>query len=364
MANSQDKYSLGNGPGKNPQDGSLGNGPEKNPQDGSQSQRDDAQKHDSITVFDPPRGQDFKSNFEHCFNNAYSFQTSMLSNLTRLDFKNLQLAGIRISVSREIQQKYLLPSKCNEKLRTPGSESVTCTNTTETVREIKACHGKHRQYKNLALRPGLVKHVRGSKYPVEESDEHEGGSFGSFNVCIQCRDRDRERRLAIESQTIRACRAILCRHHSLKYLHQRPYNMCRCRMFLDQHWRCHACSLDTLAVLGESAGYQFWELHPPDCSRKDFDSQEEGFDEWKEDFPGWEEKVEDLEELEHVVLNLIAQGNAVAPEDQVCIITGCKEGGPWDSGPQDQQMLLCGGCDTIIPALGEDMPEREISEED
>lgn len=45
--------------------------------------------------------------------------------------------------SGEVQNKFLILSKCNAKLCFAGFDPVPCSNTTQTVREIKACYGKH-----------------------------------------------------------------------------------------------------------------------------------------------------------------------------------------------------------------------------
>lgn len=65
----------------------------------------DPQSNDSLTGFNSPEGQDSRSDFEHYFTTVYSFQTSVMSNLNRLDFKNLQLAGVRTPISQQVQQK-------------------------------------------------------------------------------------------------------------------------------------------------------------------------------------------------------------------------------------------------------------------
>lgn len=137
-------------------DDDMGDDMQDDPQDSSNSQskdplgdnlQDDPQEdpgsNDSPIPFDPLRGQDSTSHFEHFFSAGYAVQKPVLSNLNRLDFKHLLLAGVRVPVSPELQMKILIPSRCNELRVMTGIPSATCSKTTETVREIKACHGVH-----------------------------------------------------------------------------------------------------------------------------------------------------------------------------------------------------------------------------
>lgn len=84
------------------------NDPQDDPQDGPQNNNhlgNDPQNKDRAIVFDLAQCQDITSTFEQCFTSIYPFQTSILSDLNRLDFKNLQLAGVRTPVSQNIKEK-------------------------------------------------------------------------------------------------------------------------------------------------------------------------------------------------------------------------------------------------------------------
>ncbi|MCJ1424810.1 hypothetical protein MMC29_002698 [Sticta canariensis] len=90
------------------------NDPQDDPQDGPQNDNhlgNDHQTKDQTIVFDPAQGQDITSEFEQCFTSMYPFQTSILSNLNHLDFKNLQLAGFRTPQLSKACNCKMLPEK-------------------------------------------------------------------------------------------------------------------------------------------------------------------------------------------------------------------------------------------------------------
>lgn len=235
-----------------------GNNPENNPHNDPQKDPQDnlhLQNHDAIVAFNPPQGQSI-SDFERSFSTSYPIQCSLLSNLNRLDFKHLQLAGIRTPVGRGMRRKYLVPSRCDEMMLTrPGStDPVRCPNTSRTMDEIMTCHGTHhdgwgprgRAEKWIEPRT-LFKHVPDSD--VVQLPATDNGHFDSFNVCIECRERDRHRRRAVEDLNIVSFHSIMCQPHCLEYMQQQPYNACRCRRFIEKYWRCNLCSLDTMVEL-------------------------------------------------------------------------------------------------------------------
>lgn len=65
--------------------------------------------------------------------------TSTTRNLTRWDFKNLRLAGVRTPLNREFRRKHLQSHRCDE--RDSEKPEKRCANTTELVEEIRACAG-------------------------------------------------------------------------------------------------------------------------------------------------------------------------------------------------------------------------------
>lgn len=260
----------------------------------------------------------------------YPFQASVMSNLNRLDFRNLQLAGIRTPISQQLQRKHLISSKCDEKLvNVPGSNPVACSNITKTVDEIKTCHGRHHDGLGLRGRQQkwrepecLYKHFPESDGLVRTSNENEGGHFDSFNICIHCLNRDRRRRRTFENFTIRSFRTVLCRSHCLEYIQQRPHNVCRCRMFLEKYWRCHACSLDTLDELLLRA-VTFGDVPYPSFI------------------------------FDKCLRIYVDKSTGTERKNGGCPILGCT-GRSWLTAPLDKQVFMCRACTSIFPVPGDE----------
>ena len=230
-----------------------------------------------------------------------------MSHLHRLDFKNLQLAGIRTPISRELRRQCLIPIKCDEEL-VEGDIRSSCSNTTRTMDEIKACHGLYPDDWSVAgqQKMGIVplfKHIGGSipDRPVKMSMENQKGDFTSFNVCISCHNRDRDRRRAQYHSDIFQFRSTMCWRHCVEYREQRPFNHCRCMMMVEKHWLCHLCSLTPLFEL-----------------------------------------------------KLLAQGHwsVLFEENYKCHILGCTRTS-WRSGPLETKMDLCRACSAIFPSTNE-----------
>lgn len=299
-------------------------GNDRRPQDDPQEGSSNGLQNHSTTVFDPPQSQRPMSGLESRVTNQYPVLISVLPNLNRMDFKNLQLAGIRTPVSEEVQRQYLIPSKCDEKMVIVGMNTVTCTNTTQTVREIKACQGIHHDGFGMRgrhekwIEPArLFKHDGTSDSLVESNGN--GGHFDTFNVCIHCRERDRERRRPYEDFTIGRLHTTLCKHHCLKYLQRRPYNECRCRTYLDTYWRCHNCTLDTLGELrlrAQAFGKYFF-------MNFKFDTK---------------------------IHRYVHEVTTTERMRDVCPVLGCS-GESWLTGPLDKQMFMCCACTAICPAV-------------
>lgn len=306
-----------------PQDNdALANDLQGDPQEGSESSN-------SLAGYAPQQGQNCTSWFEHHLTTSYEFQKSVLSHLNRLDFKHLQLAGIRTPVSLELQKKFLIPSRCDEVLRLPHmTHPVACGNTTQTVREIKACTGIHHDGWGLRGRreqwaepQRLLKHVRGTDFLVKSSKTNEGAHFDSFNVCIDCHNRDRNRRGPYLNLIIHTFFVPLCQHHSLEQVQQQPYNTCRCKWFLEKYWRCHICTLDTLDELKARAA-TFGDVPFKTFS---FDRNRQVYIDGLDGRP-------------------LKQG--------VCPILNCLSR-PWGHGPLGEVMWMCRACTAIMPPVHE-----------
>lgn len=80
-----------------------------------------------------------------------SLQKSAMSHPNRLNFKDLQFAGVRTLISPQLQKSCLIPSKCHENSIMLSANFalcseyrlVACFNTTQTVKEIKVRQGQH-----------------------------------------------------------------------------------------------------------------------------------------------------------------------------------------------------------------------------
>lgn len=286
---------------------------------------DDSQNgstNDATALINPLLVQNPRGSLERCLTISYAIQTSVMSNLNRLDFKNLLLAGLRTPISLETRRKFLIPSKCDVTLEHSDIIS-TCSNTTRTLDEIKACHGTHRDgYLDLQSRRErwiglirLLKHVRGSSTLGESTGETEAGHFDSFNVCIDCHNRDRQRLDRYENHHIGLFRTLLCQFHALQHVEERPYNVCRCKMLLESYWRCHACSLATLGELRLRA--RTYKIASSTTSS-----------------------------------TILTTRNGVwIGEDRQCPIPGCTNPS-WVLGPHEKQMWMCKACTAIFPGNG------------
>ncbi|MCJ1428512.1 hypothetical protein MMC29_006422 [Sticta canariensis] len=286
----------------------------------------------ALTLSDPPMTQNFNSDLERHFTTIYPFRISLMLSLNRLDFKNIQLAGIRTPVSRELQREYLIPSECDsievvidaKAQPKPTFTLVACTNTTRTVDEIMACYGnihdgygvRGRQEKWIEPASHL-KHAHGSRCRMEKASMNEGGHFDSFNVCIQCRDRDRRLSRAYIEFAITGLHSGLCQVHCLASAMERPYNSCRCRMFLEKYWQCRRCAFKTIQEL-EHRGQAFGDVSFPTFI---------------------------YDESKHAYVD---QRTGAKRDNSLCPILGCKDPS-WVSGPPEKLMSMCRACITVFP---------------
>ena len=271
--------------------------------DGPQS---DHSQNTALTAANSPQVQNSALSLEYCLSTSYPILISVMSNLNRMDFKNLQLAGLHTPISQEARRKHLVPSMCNSNFR----GICICNNSTRKIDEIKTCHGRHRDgqdYRGHRERwvepPYLFKHVRGTDSFVQISNDNQGGHFDSFNVCIDCHKCSLfiEKIIKEWHSSIDSCLA----HRQA--LEQRPFNACRCKMFVQKHWRCLACTRSTLKGLGHPAN-----LNAPKVRKRS------------------------------------RRGNNA---DDVCPIDGCKAHA---IRPMLQrQMLFCRACTAIFPHFPE-----------
>lgn len=208
---------------------------------------------------DPP------STFERMITNNGPVQISIMRNLTRWDFKNLQLAGVRLGVSRVFQRRHQIPDRCSE--RDPEEPEEQCANTTESFDEIRACAGHPMRVRHPKV---LMKRRLGEQWtrpcllvgswwqPVlvrpwinqeNRTDQPNTSTYPIHaKVCRRCRDLNAAELLVEQSQTIAGFRTPLCKQHSLEQ-NQLPLNGCRCFDYINNQWRCRFCSINTLNYL-------------------------------------------------------------------------------------------------------------------
>ncbi|MCJ1467744.1 hypothetical protein MMC07_006369 [Pseudocyphellaria aurata] len=195
-------------------------------------------------------------------------QESIMQNLTRWEFRNLQLAGIRISVSREYQRRHQLPDHCNE-----ICHGTQCDNSTESF-DVRSCKGRPM----IVMKNGklLLKECVGTT-PMEPCirddwwrwwrlDQDDPNPNPEPNrdqypihtkVCRPCRDASAAELLEEQLLNIAQYNAPLCKTHSLdQAIAQLPLNVCRCLAFVRDPWRCRRCYISTLSYLAYRAHNQ------------------------------------------------------------------------------------------------------------
>ena len=206
------------------------------------------------------------SKFEQMVINNGPIQTSIIRNLTRWEFRNLLLAGVRIPVDRTFLRKYLIPNRCNE-LDPERSIGMVerCTNTTERFDDIKACSGgplciAQRTFL-LEKRIGAEKMklcLQGEPWrrPENNPDDNELNTNKypiHTKVCRRCRDFYAAEVRDHQLEKIAGFRTPLCKEHSLELANQLPLNNCRCFDYINHKWRCKFCCSDTLYYLNARA---------------------------------------------------------------------------------------------------------------
>lgn len=202
------------------------------------------------------------SEFEEMMMRNTPIQTSVLRNLTRWDSRNLQLAGLRIEVSRELQRRHLIPVRCDE--WDPENMGKKCANTTEVIDEIRACTGYPvitrwpiilaRRLEDEEIRLCLYNEQLEfwQRYPDDFSDTV--GYPVHTKVCRRCRDFHAAKKLDEQLLMIARFRMPLCKQHSLEQANQSPVAACRCLDYLNGKWRCRSCCDETMYYMRRRAG--------------------------------------------------------------------------------------------------------------
>lgn len=273
----------------------------------------------------PPQGHIVTSDFQRLFAASYPFQTSVMSNLNRLDFRNLRLAGIRTSVSQRVQREILLPTKCDGTiLQWPGPSPAPCPNNSDTVDEVRFCRGpRHDGWMSEQAKQNELtnpfKYGLQLKHYMHLIYYKEGQFSSTFNVCSECRDSLLQlQHLLRVPEKIDGYHTALCRAHSLEYVQQRPYDSCRCVTFMENYWRCSDCSNDsetTLRVCAMNFGCNSV------CPRYVFNKSTQKY--------------------------VNPRNGKKRRVYEVCPISGCGQG-PWCEGPSDKQMQMCRACTAIF----------------
>ena len=187
-------------------------------------------------------------------------QTSIVRNLTRWEFRNLQLAGVRIPAGRDFRRKYLIADRCDE--WNPERRLRRCANTTKTFDEIKACSGSPAYSAGTILADSITdQEIKACLRPeVWWWREESPGNCPNADkypectkVCRRCRDAYAAEDLNDQLQTIAGFRTPLCKSHSLQQAKQLPLNACRCFDYIHDKWRCSYCYCDTLYYLTSRA---------------------------------------------------------------------------------------------------------------
>ena len=262
------------------------------------------------------------SMFEQIMLRHAPIQKAIIQNLTRWDFRNLQLAGIRVPVSRECQRKYLKPDRCND--YNPGHPGELCANSTAFVDEMRACEGRHIWFSDgvLHIKKWIghqdIKPCLLSEKPLawDSSEEPNTDTHPIHTkVCKRCRDFYVAEHLNERLRTITTrFPKPLCKRHSLAHANRFPLNACRCAEILNSKWRCSTCLRETMDYL---------ELRADVCRI------------WLTDVKvPWSHPISWIR-------------NRVASWKPLCPIEGCFRQ-PWIDEREHERMHMCMGCTCII----------------
>lgn len=262
---------------------------------------------------------------EQMIANNGPIQASIMRHLTTWEFRNLQLAGVRLPVSRAFQRRQLIPNRCNE--RDPDIPENQCANTTETFDNIRACAGRpmidlpqiemDKTIEAQKMQPCL----KNEWWRVRDSNQVNEPNTSNHpihtKVCSRCRDRYAWEQLVEQVQRIATLRVPLCKRHSLEQANPLPPNNCHCYGYINDKWRCRRCNSETLYYLEYRA----------EVYRKSLaDSR----------IP-WSQPWASLRSLWALIQR---------SKRRVCPIEGCMRQ-PWLDRTKRERMQLCMGCNEI-----------------
>ena len=195
-------------------------------------------------------------------NACYPVQARVLSFLDRTDFRNMQLAGLGLGISRIMQRLYLIPIPCSNskqiRLQIEGENvridfltrvgwlpETTCDNTTATMDEIRPCTGMVWFSKFC---PGTTDDIDACREPhLDITGKEVTGS--SHNTCLECFLSAEQRMTLLERRRIRRLRRTLCSKHTRENTPQAQNKPCKCLAILSTEWRCWPCRRSTLRGL-------------------------------------------------------------------------------------------------------------------
>lgn len=263
------------------------------------------------------------SSFEQMILNNGPIQESIIRNLTRWDFRNLQLAGVQIPLSRGLQRRLQKPTRCDEK--DPENANRRCANSTISVDDIRACAGRPVWIVDMGfhveecleaqrIRPCLQKKTLRAQDDSPDNEPNTGQYPIHSKVCGRCNEHYANKHLAQRLLTIDQFRIPLCKRHSLKHARKLPLNACRCIDYVNGNWRCRSCQRNAMLYLCTREGN----------FRRSISNVQIP---WSHPFAR--------------VRNFWAAG---AP---VCPIDGCVQQ-PWWNEFRGERMQMCLGCNAII----------------
>ena len=176
---------------------------------------------------------------ERTLNGCYPIQTAALSSLDRTDFRNMQLAGLGLGVSKDVQRKFLVPIAC---IHSRPKYGDWCTNSTATMDEIKPCTGLTLN-RSGRIETANIDHLNQRDPLAKESDAiHE-----AHYVCLECAQKPAS--VQMDCEIIASGRTALCRKHTRENTPFAHHGPCRCLESLLTGWRCWNCRCDMRSKL-------------------------------------------------------------------------------------------------------------------
>lgn len=273
---------------------------------------------------------DHPSSFERMIANNGPIQESILRYLTRWDFRNLQLAGVRISINRQVRRQYQIPDRCDGTY--PEDSVERCINTTQSFDEIRACEGhpevdwEESELKKSTAAQKISPCLQDQRFSDRARNPDNEPNTNKYpihtKICRGCRDhlaaivaRDSDQQLRMIADFGRP----LCEQHSLEHANRFPINACRCLDYMNNTWRCFGCFNDTLFYMKNRVCFL-----------------ENSIRHQNERTP-WSQPLAYLRGL---------WSSVGASEVPFCPIDGCMQR-PWLDETRNERMQLCLGCNAI-----------------